>query len=402
MQNTILFIDDDSAILDALEWTFADEPYECLTCKTAGEALNLMDEMDFAVVVSDQRMPEMSGIEFLERIKCQKPATIRMLMTAYQEMNVIQNAVNKGHIHNLIFKPWDDVELRRIIKTAVDDYTLKNRGRASRQAADAADQLVELNQTLEEKNRHLMVRLQQARKMEALGNLAGGIAHDFNNILFTINGILKLTMLDKSLQTELQTYLSLALEASDRAKDLVSQILSFSSAGESSDNPITLGPLVKEVLKFIKVALPAKIEIHQDIAVEAEKTDLAATNVYQILINLCSNAFDAIETDKGIVHVSLTRIRIEQTGPVDRIQLPPGEYFRLTVSDTGKGIDEASVRRIFDPYFTTKQENGGTGLGLALTNQIVQNHGGRISVKSVVGKGSSFDVFLPVIEENYN
>ncbi len=402
MQNTILFIDDDSAILDALEWTFADEPYECLTCKTAGEALNLMDEMDFAVVVSDQRMPEMSGIEFLERIKCQKPATIRMLMTAYQEMNVIQNAVNKGHIHNLIFKPWDDVELRRIIKTAVDDYTLKNRGRASRQAADAADQLVELNQTLEEKNRHLMVRLQQARKMEALGNLAGGIAHDFNNILFTINGILKLTMLDKSLQTELQTYLSLALEASDRAKDLVSQILSFSSAGESSDNPITLGPLVKEVLKFIKVALPAKIEIHQDIAVEAEKTDLAATNVYQILINLCSNAFDAIETDKGIVHVSLTRIRIEQTGPVDRIQLPPGEYFRLTVSDTGKGIDEASVRRIFDPYFTTKQENGGTGLGLALTNQIVRNHGGRISVKSVVGKGSSFDVFLPVIEENYN
>ncbi len=235
MQSNILFIDDDSAVLDALEWTFADEPYECLTCKTAGEALSLIDEMDFAVVVSDQRMPEMSGIDFLEKIKRQRPATIRILMTAYQEMNLILNAVNKGHVYNLIFKPWDEVELKRIIKTAVDDYTLRNGSRVSRQASSEADHLQRVNKSLEQKNQYLMARLQQAQKMEALGNLASGIAHDFNNILFVINGILKLALIDKSLQLKMHNQLSLALEASTRAKDLIAQILSFSSAGERED-----------------------------------------------------------------------------------------------------------------------------------------------------------------------
>jgi len=135
MQSNILFIDDDSAVLDALKWTFADEPYECFMCKTAGEALSLIAEMDFAVVVSDQRMPEMSGIDFLEEIKNQRPATIRILMTAYQEMNLILKAVNKGHVYNLIFKPWDVVELKSIIKTAVEDYALKNGCSGSKQTS---------------------------------------------------------------------------------------------------------------------------------------------------------------------------------------------------------------------------------------------------------------------------
>ena len=401
MQNNILFIDDDSAVLDALEWSFADEPYGCLTCKTAGEALSLLNEMDFAVVVSDQRMPEMSGIDFLEKIKRQRPETIRILMTAYQEMNIILNAVNKGNVHNIIFKPWDDVELKRIIQTAVDDYTLRNGSSVSRQVVSEAEQLIELNQNLEKKNQYLLERLQQAQKMEALGNLASGVAHDFNNILFTINGILKLAMRDTSLQTEMHAHLSLALEGSDRATDLVSQILSFSRASESNDKPVKLGPLVQEVLKFIKVALPPNIELRQDISVDREKTKLEATKVYQILINLCSNAFDAIKGRKGIVHVSLTRTRINhQPGRVEHMKLLPEEYFCLTVSDNGNGIDKASMQQIFDPYFTTKRKNGGTGLGLALTNQIVQDHGGHITVKSEVSRGSSFAVFLPLIEEN--
>ena len=186
MQSNILFVDDDSSILDALEWTFSDEPYGCLTCKTPQEALKLMDEIDFAVVVSDQRMPEMCGTDFLEKIKHQWPATIRILMTAYQEMNILLNAVNKGHVYNLIFKPWDEMELKRIIKTAVDDYTLRNGGGVISRQASEADQLIELNRSLEEKNQYLMERLQQAHKMEALGNLASGIAHDFNNVLFVV------------------------------------------------------------------------------------------------------------------------------------------------------------------------------------------------------------------------
>ena len=397
-QSNILFIDDDAAVLDALEWTFADEPYDCLTCKSAEEALRLIDAMEFAVVVSDQRMPEMSGIEFLEKIKSQRPATIRILMTAYQEMNLILNAVNKGHVYNLIFKPWDEVELKRIIKTAVDDYAMRNGGGVSRRVVSEADQLLKINQSLEQKNQYLMTRLQQAQKMEALGNMASGIAHDFNNILFIISGILKLELVDKSLPDKKRTHLSQALEASARAKDLVSQILSFSSASDSCDKPVEFSPVVNEVLAFIKAALPPNILVYQDITIDNEKIQLEVTKVYQILMNLCSNAFDAMKGRGGIVHIGLTRMRIDQTAQVEKMKLLPGDYFCLSVRDNGHGIDKKSLQRIFDPYFTTKSKNGGTGLGLALINQIVQDHGGRITVKSEVCKGTSFTVYLPLIE----
>ena len=400
MQSNILFIDDDTAVLDALKWTFADEPYECFMCKTAGEALSLIAEMDFAVVVSDQRMPEMSGIDFLQEIKHLRPATIRILMTAYQEMNLILKAVNKGHIYNLIFKPWDVVELKNIIKTAVEDYTLQNGCNGSKEIVRDVDQLIQLNQSLEQKNQYLMARLQQAQKMETLGNLASGIAHDFNNILFTVNGILKLALYDKALPTKMHEHLSLALEAANRAKDLVSQILSFSRASESSDRPIKLGPLVKEVLKFIKTVLPPSIEIHQNVTVGDEKIRLEATKVYQILMNLCSNAFEATKGRKGIVHISLTRTEIDQPEQIKQIKLLPGDYFCLAVSDNGHGIEPASMHRIFDPYFTTKRDDGGTGLGLALINQIVQDQGGRIAVESEMYKGTRFTVYLPLIEEH--
>ncbi|WP_136796385.1 ATP-binding protein [Desulfosediminicola ganghwensis] len=400
MQSNILFVDDDSSILDALEWTFSDEPYGCLTCKTPQEALKLMDEIDFAVVVSDHRMPEMCGTDFLEKIKHQWPATIRILMTAYQEMNIILNAVNKGHIYNLIFKPWDEMELKRIIKTAVDDYTLRNGGGVISRQASEADQLIELNRSLEEKNQYLMERLQQAHKMEALGNLASGIAHDFNNVLFVINGCLQMSMVDKHMTPNIRANLSQALKASGRAKDLVAQILSFSRTGENNNKPVMLTPLMREVLEFIQAALPPNIKLCQEINIDNERIQLEPTKLYQILMNLCLNAADAMRGRKGVVHISLTRARIERTKHVEQVKSLLGDYFCLTVSDNGDGIEEADMERIFDPYFTTKRKNGGTGLGLALINQIIQDQGGNISVQSEVGKGSSFTVYLPLIEDS--
>lgn len=399
MESNILFIDDESAVLDAIKWTFADEPYGCLTCKTPEEALRLMEEINFAVVVSDQRMPDMNGTDFLEKIKHQWPSTIRILMTAYQEMNIILDAVNKGHIYNLIFKPWNERELKRIIKTAVDDYTLRNTYSISKQVIDQTGQLLELTQSLERKNHNLLARLQEAQKMETLGNLASGIAHDFNNILLIINGCIKLSMYDKSLAPNVHSHLRQALEASDRAKELISQILTFSSPGKKNKKPVKLGPLVEEVLKFIQTTVPINIEIRSDIRVTYEKIRLEPTKVYQIIMNLCQNAVDAMN-DIGIVYIDLTRTRIEQTKQVEQMKLLPGDYFCLTVRDTGDGIEEENLERIFDPYFTTKRNHGGTGLGLSLINRIVQDHGGRITVKSEKGKGSGFIVYLPLIDDS--
>lgn len=401
MQSNILFVDDDPSVLDALEWTFADEPYSCMMCKTPGEALRLMDEIDFAVVVSDQRMPDMSGTDFLQRIKRQWPETIRILMTAYQEMNIILNAVNKGHVYNLIFKPWDESELKRIIQTAVDDYSVRNNNGPFCRQVSESEQMIELNTSLEKKNQALMKRLQQAQKMETLGNLSSGIAHDFNTILFIINSSLQMAMADKSSSHNVREHLSQALRASSRAKDLVAQIRSFSRAGENSKQPFPLRPLVEEVVEFIQAAMGSSVEIRQEITVGPEMIQLEPTKVYQILMNLCSNAADAMKGGRGVVAIKLTRTHIVDADPVEQVKLLSGNYFCLTVSDNGDGIDNSDIARIFDPYFTTKLNNGGTGLGLALINQIVQDQGGRISVSSELGNGTSFTIYLPLLEESY-
>ncbi len=404
MQSKIMFIDDEPGVLEALEVTFADEPYECLTCQEPEQAMRLLEEFDFAVVISDQRMKGVEGAELLEKIKHQWPATLRILMTAYQEMDVVLDAVNKGQVYNLIFKPWDDRELKRVIKNAVEDYTLRKVSRASRSLYEPLDsdinQLIEKNHRLEMENEILMERLQQTQKMAALGNLAGGIAHDFNNILLIINGCLDLAMVDNSLTPGVGTRLSQALQASNRAKDLVSQILTFGNTNVNRGEPIKLGLLVEEIIRFIQAALPSSIEIRNNITIQSEMVQLDSTKVYQILINLCKNAADAINASKGLVKISLARTRIDQPEQNGQMKLSPGSYFRLTVSDNGDGIDPGSLEKIFEPYFTTKGKKGGTGLGLALINQIVQEHGGRITVDSEVGKGSEFHVYLPLIENS--
>ena len=365
MQSKILFIDDESGVLEALKWTFVDEPYDCLTCQTPDQALKLMEASDVAVVVSDQRMPEMDGTELLEKIKDQWPATIRILMTAYQEMNIVLEAINKGRIYNLIFKPWDERELKRVIKNAVVDYNLSNGGGAHEQVSHETNHLIELNRSLEMKNQYLMERLQNAQKMETLGNLASGIAHDFNNILLIINGCLNLAMIDNSLAPSVYKKLIQALQASSRAKDLVAQIHSFSNS-ENSGKPVKLGPLIKEIMEFIKAALPSSIEIRQNITINSEEAQVDPTKVYQILMNLCTNAASAVNgNDVGIVSIGLTRTRSNHVDHYDSMELHPGDYFCLTVRDNGVGIDQVNLERIFDPYFTTKQKKwrDRTGVG---------------------------------------
>ena len=403
MQSKIMFIDDEPGVLEALEWTFVDEPYECLTCQKPEQALQLMAQNEIAVVVSDQRMSEMEGADFLNTVKRQWPATNRILMTAYQEMGIALDAINKGQVCNLIFKPWDEAELKRVIKGAVDEYQLRiTSKKLSEKLRDETKELADINHKLKKKNQYLLERLQQAHKMEALGNLASGIAHDFNNILFIIKGCLDLVIFDNSLAPGVYSKLSQALQASNLAKDLVSQILSFSSSKEQTRTPVEFGPLVREALGFIRTILPTNVEIRQNIGVFSERVLLDPTKIYQILMNLCTNGADAMHDRNGILSVCVSRTEIDQVDPTDPLKLLPGRYLQLTVEDNGEGIEPDIVPQIFNPYFTTKANNGGTGLGLAMTDQIVQELGGRISVSSQLGRGSVFRVYLPLFENSQN
>jgi len=250
----------------------------------------------------------------------------------------------------------------------------------------------------EENRRKLEAKLAQAEKMEAIGTLAGGIAHDFNNILSVIVGYTELAMVD-IVDPEKAMELEEILKSAGRAKDLVKHILTFSRQNEIRYSPLEIRPVIKESIKMLSSIIPTTIEIRQDLA-DSSQILSDPTHIHQIMMNLCSNAADAMGENGGVLKVSLHGLRINGDAEAGYPDLPPGPYVRLTVSDTGHGISPEVKDRIFDPYFTTKEKGRGTGLGLAVVHGIVERHGGSITCRSIAGAGTIFDICLPSIESH--
>jgi PAS domain S-box-containing protein len=243
----------------------------------------------------------------------------------------------------------------------------------------------------------LEAQLQQAHRMQSIGTLAGGIAHDFNNILSAIIGYTELTVdyLEKgSLPYD---NLQEVLEAGNRAKDLINQILTFSRQSEQDLKPLQLKLIVNDVLKLIRATLPSSIEIRTDL-----KSDAAILGdpikIHQILMNLCTNASHAMQEKGGVLSVSLSEVEIDSGFIVKHFDIKSGSYLKLTVGDTGHGMPPSLMEHIFDPFFTTKEKGQGTGMGLSVVHGIVKSHNGTIHAYSEPGEGSTFNVYLPVIE----
>jgi len=246
----------------------------------------------------------------------------------------------------------------------------------------------------------LEAQLQQAQKMEAIGTLAGGIAHDFNNILSSVIGYTELALDEAKKGTFQHQSLQEVLLASDRAKDLVKQILTFSRQVDQKQKPIQVKPIVKEALRLLRASIPTSVEIRQNVQSDALVMG-DSTQIQQILLNLCTNAAHAMEDDGGRLTVSLLDAELDSDFISNHPDLKPGPYINLTVTDTGRGISPDVMEKIFDPFFTTKEKGKGTGLGLSVVHGIVRSHGGDIYVYSEPGKGSAFEVCLPVIESRF-
>lgn len=273
-------------------------------------------------------------------------------------------------------------------------------GATTGELADLTDSFNQMQEALKEREQ-LMTELQQSQKLEAIGTLAGGIAHDFNNILSAIIGYSELTQKMLPADSQESKLLDHVLKAGDRAKDLVAQILTFSRQSESYRTPSDIEPVITEALKLIRASLPAHIEIKSDIQSGGNRILIDPIRIHQIVMNLCTNSYHAMEEEGGLLEVKLANVKINDDQAAAIPDLRPGNYLLLTVEDNGFGIEKELLDRIFDPFFTTKERGKGTGMGLALIHGIMKESGGAVNVKSTVGIGTRFDLYFPLLDPTY-
>jgi signal transduction histidine kinase/CheY-like chemotaxis protein len=287
-------------------------------------------------------------------------------------------------------------------KLRADRHDLENRvlerTRELEQINKRLQQELEHRKQLEAERTEIMLQLQQAQKMEAIGTLAGGIAHDFNNILSAVIGFTELSLLNAPQGSQLQANLQHVVSAGQRAKKLIRQILTFSRQSNPETQPVQLRLIMREVIELLRASLPANIEIRHDIQSDAFVM-ADPSQLHQVVMNLCTNAGHAMQSESGVLSLEVHDLHID-LGNADLFpDMLPGSYVEIVVADTGHGMSLKTLRRIFDPFFTTKEKGQGTGMGLAVVHGIVKNYKGEIGVQSKIGEGTTFRVLLPTVKK---
>ncbi len=248
---------------------------------------------------------------------------------------------------------------------------------------------------MEKENEQLVDQLLHSQKMEAMGTLAGGVAHDFNNILSAIMGYAELSLLDRKEKDELYENLENICMASERAKSIIHQILTFSRQTRAQKEHCSLKTILKECSNFFKIGVPSTIEFSCRFYTEDDRIFADQAQIHQVIMNLCTNAMHAIGNQNGKIIVTLNKEIITPENDLSKI-LDPDNYLVLRIEDTGHGIEKNKISKVFEPYFTTKKTGKGTGMGLAIAHGIIKDHNGEILVSSTPGKGSEFSVYLPI------
>ena len=259
---------------------------------------------------------------------------------------------------------------------------------------------IEIRQKFERERAELEKQLFQLQKMETIGTLAGGIAHDFNNILTPILGYTDMAREELPEESNLRFDIEQINNAALRGKDLVQQILTFSREVDFEKKPIQLQPIIAEALNLLKASFPPSVEIKQQLDPKIGTVLADPTQIHQIVMNLCTNANHAMMKTGGILEVKLDAIKVDQKSAEKIPGLKKGDYIRLTISDTGYGMDIKTKERIFEPFFTRKEVGSGSGLGLSVVHGIINNYGGAIIVDSSPGKGTTFTIYLPKYGED--
>jgi len=333
----------------------------------------------------NQRMAEMVGHNSPEDFMQSVDDIIKLYKYPEERPGILKEINEKGFIRGkeIVFKKKDGQDIWVRINT------LANTNREGQTVYEGVMEDITAWKKLEE-------QLRQAQKMEAIGTLAGGIAHDFNNILQVIIINTEMALVEFSSGTFNPHRLKEVLKGSRRAADLVKQILAFSRQGEQERKPVHIGLIVKEAVKMLRSILPATIEIKQNIEAKNDMVLADSTQIHQVMINLGTNAAHAMREKGGVLEIGLRGEYLDSKAATQYHDLSSGDYLRLTVTDTGHGMDADLIERIFDPFFTTKQVGEGTGMGLSVVHGIIKGLGGDLNVDSIPEKGTSFEALLPI------
>ncbi len=373
----VLLVDDEPAVLSALRRTLRQDGYQILTTGNGAEALGHLGTHTVSLVVSDHRMPGMTGVELLRRVREKWPDTTRMMLTGYADLQATMAAINDGEVYRFLAKPWEEADLRRAVREGVERHTLLQENR--RLQALTAEQnasLRELNATLEarveSRTTELMAAhamLVQSEKLRAVGQLAAGVAHEINNPLTTVAGFAQLLLRRADLGPAAREDVRLILEEAGRAADVVQGLLDFARPGTSARAPVCLAELVRRTLSLQRAALAgAGVEVRTDMVQNLALVPADASQIQQVILNVVLNALRAMEGRPG-PRILTIRTRAERAWSV------------LEIQDTGPGLAEEHLPRLFEPFFSTKPVGQGTGLGLSIAYGIIRDHGGSLPVE---------------------
>ncbi len=383
-ERTILFVDDEEKVLRSLKRGFLDEPHKTVFADSGKKALGILAHEEVHVIVTDMRMPEMSGLELLEIVKEKYPHIIRMILSGYTEITTLLAAINRGQIFRFITKPWKlEDEFKSIIQQAIDYYNLRT------ERDRLLDELNRYNRELEEKVQKRSEQLLAMTKQAEIGKHASQIVHNLNAPLQGVLGFLEL--IDKSLPRDnrgvekLVRYTGQALSSLQELKQMVTDILRQApSQGTEEIENVDINEVIKAELDFFEINPFFKDRIRKTVRLDENLPKIAGHSVHfkQIVNNLLTNAIDAMVESNGTQLFVKTYCR--------------GADIVIDITDTGGGIRPEHLGEIFSPDFSTKPVGKGTGLGLASVKEMTEAYGGRVDVNSVRGQGSQFSITIPI------
>ena len=364
----ILYVDDEPGNLEAFRDEF-EEYFTILTAPTGPEGLQIIRERPIQLVLVDQRMPRMTGVQVLEEIRRADSRILRILVTAYADIEVVIDAINKGRVYRYFKKPWDHEDIRTGIMRGLDYY----QGERERERLHA--------ERIE--NMKKMIR---SNRLAAVGTMVAGLVHEIRNPMVAIQSFLQLLPRKWDDKDFLRKYLEIAQGEANRIESLLENMLSFARPSRPVLRDCDLNALVGKNIQLLEFQARRKsiqVEFQKDVDLPSAFAD--PSQILQVLQNLGLNAVQAMEPKGKLLFRTFSR-----EGEKDAL------WVGVEVRDTGPGISPEDLEKIFDPFFTTRAE--GTGLGLSIAYQIINEHEGRIEVESKLGTGTTFFVHLPAYD----